>query len=337
MAATTVDALLKQPALPPVVLLASAEPLLLQEAGDAVRAAARAQGFSERDVFDVDARFDWGQIEASAGALSLFATRRIIELRLPTGKPGKDGGEVIERLCAEAAPDVLVLIVCTEWSKKHEAAWTRAVERAGALVVLWPPRPTELEGWMQRRARAAGLRLDAEAVQTLVERTEGNLLAAAQDIDKLALLVGDAPVGRERLLELVADSARYDVFGLCDAALAGDAARALRMLLGLRAEGEAVPALMGAIIGQLQQLAQVSMLVDRGVPAARAMDDARVWKTRQAMLQRALSRGSAAHWERLLADAGQVDRMAKGRAAGDPWIALERLLVRIARPRALAA
>ena len=318
-------------------LIASNEPLLLLEAADVLRARAKALGYAEREVFEADARFDWNELEASFAAMSLFSARRVIEVRLPTGKPGKDGGAVIERFCADPAPDVLLLVTAAEWSGKHEGAWSRAIDKAGANLVLWPPKPNELPAWIARRLKSSGIDAAPDAVEVLASRIEGNLLAAAQEVDKLALLKGRSSSRLEaaEMESLVADSARYDVFRLVDTALAGEGAHALRMLAGLRGEGEQVVPLLSWLAGQVQALAQVSAVQEAGGNVSQALMQARIWDSKQPVFRRALQRGSAAHFERLVADCARIDRISKGRADGDAWRELERLVVGIAAPRAL--
>jgi len=324
------------PALKPVYLLAGEEHLLLLEAADALRARARELGYSEREVLDADASFDWNEFAMAAASMSLFATRKLIDLRLPGGKPGKDGSAALIEYCQSPPPDTLLLITCTQWSKQHETAWVGAVEKVGTFVPAWPLKPNELPDWIAQRMARAGLKPDRAAIDALAERVEGNLLAAAQEIDKLKLLHGAAPLDAATLEELVADSARFDVFRLADAALAGDGARALRVLAGLRAEGEQVPALMGWLLMQLQQLARLAAAGNLSA----ALRAERIWPAREGLYRKALQRADATHWERCLAQAARIDRISKGRetdpngkAIGDPWLHLERLIAAIAQPR----
>ncbi|MFC4728194.1 DNA polymerase III subunit delta [Coralloluteibacterium thermophilus] len=318
----------------PAYLIAGAEPLRVLEAADAVRARARAEGYAEREVFDVDARFDWNQIDAGFSALSLFASRRLFDVRLPTGRPGKDGADLIARYCADPAPDTVLLITCGDWSKSHAGKWAEAVSRVGHYVPVWPLKPHELPDWLARRLRANGVQADAAALARLVERVEGNLLAAAQEVDKLALLAEGRRLDVETMESLVADSARYDVFRLVEAALAGEGVKALRMLRGLRAEGEAVPALMGWIAGEMQRVAGFARVADRGGNLNAEFKAARVWESRQASYKRAIARHPVAVWERLAIECGRVDRIAKGREQGDAWLVLERVLAAAAEPKA---
>lgn len=320
---------LARPELQPVYLLAGDEPLLLLEAADALRARARELGYSEREVLDVESDFDWNALTMAAASMSLFASRRLLDLRLPTGRPGKDGSATIVDYCRNPPPDTVLLITCTQWSKQHAGAWVDAIDKAGAFVPIWPLRPEELPVWVRQRMTRAGLKPDDGAVQAMAARIEGNLLAAAQEIENLKLLHGAAALDVDTLEHLVADSARYDVFRLTDAALAGDGARALRVLAGLRAEGEQVPGLMGWIVNQLQALARLAAAGNLGA----ALRAERIWPAREALYRKALARGDATHWQRCLAAASIVDRAGKGRADGDAWVLLERLIAAIAQPR----
>ncbi len=323
--------------LPPVVLLASSEPLLLLETADAVRARARAQGYAERSVFEAETNFDWNELGAAIATLSLFASRRLVELRLPTGKPGKDGGERIAALARDPMPDVVLLVQAAQWSKAHETAWVKEVERTGWFVPMWPLKANELPRWIGQRLRNRGLAADAQATALLAERIEGNLLAAAQEIDKLALLRPGATLDAATMQALVADSARYDVFGLVDAALLGDAGHALRILAGLRGEGAQVPALLSWIVSQLMLLVRLAATRAQGGNLDQAMQKAGLWQSKQLGFRRALERGRQGDFEPLLARCARIDRIAKGRETGDAWRELERLVMGIVAPRTALA
>ena len=312
-------------------LIAGPETLRVLEAADAVRAAARGQGISEREVFEFDGRTgeeDWDRLEASFAAPGLFSSRRLLELSLPSGKPGKRGIDVLVRYAAAPPPDVVLMVTCNEWSKRHEGKWSDALAGAGAKAIAWEVKPHELPGWVSQRLRAQGLKASPEAVQQLVDRIAGNLLAAAQEIDKLALLAGDGELDAERMQELVADAARYDVFRLAEATLNGQAAQVSRMLAGLHAEGEAIPALVPILARELQTCAALAR-AGRGNLAAEFKSRG-IWRAREAAYRRALDRHPAGHWDAFVSRLGEVDRIGKGRMAGDPWIALERLLLAVA-------
>ena len=312
-------------------LIAGPETLRVLEAADAVRAAARAQGIGEREVFEFDGRSgeeDWDRLEASFAAPGLFSSRRLLELKLPSGKPGKRGTAVLVDYAAAPPPDVVLLVTCNEWSKRHEGKWSEALAGAGVKAVAWEIKPHELGGWVSARLRARGLKASGEAVQQLVDRISGNLLAAAQEIDKLALLAGEGELDAERMQELVADAARFDVFRLAEATLNGEAPLVSRILGGLRAEGEAIPALVPILARELQACAA---LARAGRANLAAEFKARgIWRAREAAYRRALERHAAGHWDAFVSRLGEVDRMAKGRMAGDPWVALERVLLAVA-------
>jgi DNA polymerase-3 subunit delta len=323
----------------PVYLIAGAEPLLVQEAADAVRARARDEGFGEREVFDVDASFDWNELARGVATLSLFSSRRLFDVRMPSGKPGQDGSEALREYCANPPPDTVLLITAQDWNKKLAGKWTEAIAKAGHFVPVWPLKPHELGDWLQKRLRKRGLLATPDAVRRLADRVEGNLLAAAQEIDKLALAIGPArgpastPIEADEMERLVADSSRFDVFRLVDTALAGEPARAVRMLAALRAEGEQVAGLMPMIAREVLALASLSRAAERA-GAASAMRTAGIWESKQAVYRRALERHPPSRWERFAAECGRIDRTAKGRGDGDEWRLLERLLAAIADPKA---
>lgn len=325
----------------PACLIAGPEPLRVLEAADAVRAAARQEGFAEREVYEAEGQRepDWAAMSASFRAPSLFASRRLIELRLPSGKPGKEGAQVIAEYCDDPPPDVALLVTAGDWSRQHGGKWSEAIARVGHVAIAWPVKPHELTGWIEQRLRAKGLKADHAAVQILTDRVEGNLLAAAQEIDKLALLTDGGVLDAVRMESLVADAARFDVFRVIDAAMNGQPAQVARMLANLRAEGEAVPALLGMVVMELQRGAALARVAERGGNLAAEFKAQRVWDTKQPMYKRALQRHGAARWDAFVVEAGRVDRIAKGRPRigqepADAWLALERLLLALADGKA---
>ncbi len=318
--------------LQPVYLLAG-EPLLVLEAADALRLQARKVGYTEREILDVGQHFDWNDLARAGASMSLFASRRLIDLRLPTGRPGIEGAKAINAFCADPPPDVTLMITAMDWSSKHDGAWSRKLDASGAMVVLNAPKPGEWAGWIGARLASRGLSATPDAAALLAERVEGNLLAAAQEIDKLAVLHGEGRIGAEEMENLVADSARYDVFKLTDAAFAGDGARALRVLAGLRSEGDELLALMGWLVNQLQMALRLANARDF---AAQAKLE-RLWQAREQLFRKALRRAPREHWLQCLARASRIDRMVKGREAGNPWQEAERLIAAIAEPRVAGA
>jgi DNA polymerase III subunit delta len=322
------DHLARADALRPVYLIAGEEPLLLLEAADALRRRARALGYSERDVLDVESGFDWNDLARAGASMSLFASRRIIELRLPTGKAGTEGSTAITEYCDSAPPDVVLIIHAMQWSKAHEAKWVQSVEKAGVFVQIKPVYREELVGWIGARARSREVQLTPDAVQLLADRIEGNLLAAAQEIDKLVLLAPGQRIDADALLELVADSARYNVFAMVDAALAGDSVRVRRVLAGLKAEGEQVAGLCGWLVTSLNVVLRLAAVPRHQLD--NQMKNERLFGARQNAFKRALARGDRSFWEQRLAEVAFVDRVSKGRAGGDAFLALERTLLRMA-------
>ena len=323
----------KEP-LRPAYLIAGNEPLLVLEAADAVRAAARAQGIGEREVHDMEGRdADWGALDAAIHAPSLFASQRLVEVRLPTGKPGTEGAKLIAGICADPPPDVVLLVIAGEWSKQHGGKWAEAIGKVGHVAIAWPVKPHDLVGWVAQRMRSRGVQASQDAIARLAQRVEGNLLAAAQEIDKLALLTRGEPgmLDLERMDALVADSARFDVFRLVDAALNGQPAQVARVVAGLQAEGEAIPALMGMVVKELTTVAALS----RARNFAAECKAQRIWDSKQAVYKRALGRHHPDRWQQFLIEPGRVDRVSKGRVrwgeeSADAWQQLERLLLAVA-------
>jgi DNA polymerase-3 subunit delta len=350
---STLLAQLEAGELHPACLIAGAEHLLVLETADALRARAKELGYIEREVLDADTGFDWNRLADAGRSMSLFASRRLIDLRLPTGRPGKDGSAAIVAWCAAPPPDTVLLVTANEWSRKHEGAWSAAIERIGNVVPVWPLKRDELPAWIGARAASRGLKMTREAVALLADRVEGNSLAAAQEIDKLALLHDGGTVDAETLEASVADDARYDVFRLTDAAIGGDPGRALHIVAGLRAEGEEPIALLGWVLNQLRVLVRVS---SAGPNVSLALNKEYIKpEKRKELFARALKHGDRAHWERCLAQAACIDRIAKGRddlipiyaALGkqpdltawreaNGWRELERLVAAIASPRRAA-
>lgn len=296
----------------PVYLVSGDEPLLVGEAADAIRERARTAGFTEREVFFIErGTAVWDGVQQAAQALSLFAARRIVELRMPGGKPGVSGGAALQRLFAAAGEDLLVLVITAKLERDTQAAeWVRAAQQRGAWLPIWPVERARLPQWLRARFAAAGLAASDEALALLAERSEGNLLAARQEVDKLSLLLArGAVVSLADVAAGSADSARFDVFQLGEAVRAGDAERALRILGGLAAEGSEPVLVLWALVRELH--AQQA-----GGPPVGA-------------------RVSRLPWARLVARAGRADRMAKGLSAGDPWDELALLAVELTGLRTL--
>lgn len=318
----------------PIYLVSGEEPLQHNEAADAIRAAARAQGYTERQVLEVEGDFDWNALGACTDNLSLFAERRLVELRLSGAKLGTDGPKVLSAYAEQPPPDNLLLITCGKLDKQQQKSkWFGALERAGVVLQVWPPKYHELPAWMTRRLRAHGFEPTPEAVALLVERVEGNLLAAAQEIEKLSLLHAPGVLDERQVRAAVTDSARYDVFGLADAALEGDAARCARMLDGLRGEGEAPVLVLWALVREVRILAQMAAALANGAPREQLLVAHKVWDERKPRYRAALGRHTVARWRALLRRAARVERVAKGVEQGNPWDELLQLSLFIAGVR----
>lgn len=304
----------------PIYLVSGDEPLQLNEATDALRAAARAQGYTEREVLQVETGFDWASLAAAGSNLSLFAERKLIELRLPSGKPGDAGAKALTAYAAAPSPDNLLLISCGKLEKQQQSSkWFKALEAAGAVLQVWPVEPRALPGWIRQRLLSRGMQPTPEAAQLLAERVEGNMLAAAQEVEKLVLLHGAGPLDGEAVRAAVADSARYDVFELADAALGGDAARCARIVEGLRGEGEEPVLILWALVREVRTLALIAAEQAAGTPLDALLQQQRVWDKRKPLYHAALKRHNLRRWRALLRRAARLDRICKGAEPGTPW------------------
>jgi len=297
-----------------VYLVSGDEPLLVGEAADAIRAAARAAGYADRSVFFIDRSFSWDELRHASQSLSLFAERRLFELRMPSGKPDK-GAQQLAELVERPPPDVVCLVVTDKLDKKaSDAAWVRAVEKHGVWVPVWPVQTAGLPAWLRARAKQLKIEIEPAAAQLIADRVEGNLLAAKQELEKLSLLANGEPIGADLVLRSVGDSARYDVFQLAEAAAGGDGERALRVLLGLKSEGVEPTLILWALVRELRGLWQA-----RERDRLRSADRGSGWNLAATPSPRALSRLKTLPLPRLLMQAGHADRVIKGLAPGDAW------------------
>ena len=306
--------------LAPCYLVTGDEHLLVAEAVDEIREAARARGFGMRELHVATTGFDWGQLTASAGNLSLFAEQRIVELRLPTGKPGRSGGQAIVDLVAQAGPELLFIVTGPKLDgSTAKSKWVKEIEKNGVSLPIWPVELRELPGWIANRMRKAGLQPDRDAVAMIADRVEGNLLAASQEIEKLRLLLGEGKVTVADVTDAVARSSRYDVYKLADAAMAGDAARAIRILGGLKEEGVEPVIVMWALTRELRTLAMLDDAMRQGRDLGSTMQSLRIWNNRQGLVRSCVGRHQQGAFHRLLKASGRADAAAKGQRFGDPW------------------
>ena len=317
--------------LAPIYVIGGEDPLLVGEAADAVRAQARTEGYSSREVLEGGKGFEWSSLQQAADSLSLFAERRILELRLPEAKPGTAGAKVLEAYAAQPAVDTVLMIITGRLDKAAlNSKWLKAMDRVGVVLALWPISPQQLPGWIMRRMRNRGLEVDQEAVALLADRVEGNLLAASQEIERLRLLHGTGRIDTQTVAESVADSARFDVYKLADAALSGDAKRSYRVLNALRSEGVEPILVLWALAREVRALAGMAYDVEQGRSPESAMAAYRVWDNRKRLVGGALRRADVHRWRRLLAHCARTDRVIKGMAEGAAWDELLTLVLAMA-------
>jgi DNA polymerase-3 subunit delta len=318
--------------LAPVYFISGDEPLRVMEAADAIRAAARGQGYDEREVLTVQTGFDWSKLMAGAGNLSLFSQRRLLELRMPTGKPGDAGARALRAYTEQLPEDTVLLVTAGKLEPAaRKSKWVQALDRVGVVVFVWPLNAAEFNVWVQQRMRQRGLDATPEAVALLADRVEGNLLACMQEIDKLYLLQDGGVVDADAIMSLVGDNARYDVYGLVDSALSGDGVRSVRILQGLCAEGLAPQVVVWALARELRQLAAMQALVKGGASIQQALSQYRIWPdTRKTLIGKALARLSVGTCHAMLQQCALIDRVGKGQAAGKVWDELLQLTLQLA-------
>jgi DNA polymerase-3 subunit delta len=320
----------------PVYFFSGDEPLQLGEAADAVRKQAREEGFSEREVMHADKGFDWEELLASGNAMSLFAERKLIDLRLPSGKPGKNGAVALVEYAERPPEDTVLLITSGKIDKaSQQAKWYKGLDKVGATLQVWPVDVADMPRWLEQRMRSRGLQPEKEAIAMVSDRVEGNLLAAAQEVDKLVLLNGEGPLSAEQVETAVADSARFDVYNLVDTALLGDVSRVTRMLEGLRGEGVEPIQILWALSREIRNLADLAGQLEGG----KGMDSvlARVWAKRKGPVRRGLQRHNLARWQMMLRRAARLDRLVKGQATGNAWDELLQLGLMMAGVRLFKA
>ncbi|MCR4300142.1 MAG: DNA polymerase III subunit delta [Sulfuricaulis sp.] len=310
--------------LAPVYFVYGEEVLLVEESCRAIRDTAHAAGYLDRQSFTVESGFDWNGFFATTQSLSLFAERRLIELRLPTGKPGEAGAKILVEIAAQPPADTVLLVLGGKLDKATRAVkWVKALEAASVTVVAYPLEAALWPAWIRRRMDAKGLKPGPGVVDLLAHLMEGNLLACAQEIDKLSLRFGSGEVGLDDIEDNLGDNARYNVFALVDTSLRGDAAGVGRILNSLRGEGVEPILVLWALAREARELAQMASLVADGQPVIRVLETRRVWSKRKPLIGGALKRLSPTLTQDLLLRAARTDRILKGRARGDVWQELQ--------------
>jgi DNA polymerase-3 subunit delta len=315
----------------PLYVISGDEPLGVMEAQDALRAAARQHGYSEREVFTVERSFSWARLKASSQSLSLFSSLRIVEINIPSGKPGTDGSKALQEYAADLPPDTLTIITLPRIEKRDQGVWFQKLEDAGVLISIYPVEPDRLPAWIGRRLVAQSQQADTETLEFIANQVEGNLLAAHQEIQKLGLLY---PAGRlkiEDVRDAVLNVSRFDAFQLGDAMLAGDPARTSRVLDGLKAEGVEPVALLGVLMWLLRGALKVKMAQAQGMDLMSAFGQANIWGDRQNVMRQALNRLSLKLLQATLLKAAEIDKINKGLMQGEAWLELSRLCLGVAK------
>ena len=318
--------------LKPLYVVFGDETLLALEASDRIRTKARAEGYSERSVLTADSGFKWSELAFVSNSRSLFAARRILELRVPTGKPGSEGSEVLQGYCEGLPADTITLIALpgVDW-RAQKSGWFEALDRAGVLVEAKPVARKSLPEWIAGRLRAQGQEADPETLDFIADRVEGNLLAAHQEVQKLALLFPQGKIAHEQVREAVLDVARFDVFKLGEALVEGDVLRLARMVDGLKGEGVAPPLVLWAVADEIRAIGRVLDGLAAGRTPPQLWRDAKVWgQSHQSLMQQNCRRFTREQVESALLHAAKVDRMVKGLIRGDVWDELLQLNLRFA-------
>ena len=318
-----------QRGLAPIYLIGGEEPLLLQECCDQVREAAKEQGFVERELLQVDRSFDWSELEQAA-APSLFATQKIIDLRLRTGKPGQKGAKVLTEWAEAPDPNMILLISCEQWDTgSRKSKWASKLDKAGVRVDIWPINARELPAWLEQRMLQHGMQPEPEVLRLLADRLEGNLLAAKQEIDRLALIKGAGTVTVDDVLKVVVDSSRFDAFALAEHMLSGNLRDGLRVAAGLKRMNTPLPLLLGALLKELKTTEAFRLAMRGGEQETMVFRRLNVWYNRQNTVRTAARRLDTRKLFGAFKTLALIDRQSKGRAAGDPWQSLDTLLLQL--------
>jgi len=309
-----------QKGLAPVYFISGDEPLQLGETADAIRAAARSAGYDLREVLVADAGFSWNELTESAGSLSVFSDQKIIDLRLPTGTPGAEGAKALIAYCERVPEDTLLLITAAKMAGSSlKTQWFQTLDKVGCVVQIWPLEGQDLLRWLQQRMQRRGLQAETEGIKILASRIEGNLLAAAQEIEKLYVLYGEGRLSNQQILDVVADSSRFDVFKLMDSVLAARVDRILKILSGLQAEGVAAPVVLWALTREARVLIRIKQALAQGQNRAQVFKNNQIWDKRQQLVSDALNRLSDNNLNNILTLSAKADRQIKGQQQGEPW------------------
>lgn len=319
--------------LAPVYLISGDEHLLQQESCDLIRQQCRQQGFNERQVFHIQSNADWHDVQAASNSMSLFAERQLIEIRLPAGKVNESGKKALLELTQNPNPDNVILIICPKLeASSTKSKWLKLIEQQGVFLPIWPLNAKQLPQWLKQRLSKQGLSADPDALQLIAERVEGNLLAAQQEIDKLALIINGTHITLDQVLAAVADSSRYNVFSLIDHCLGGHSQQALKTLHGLRAEGSEALAILALLARDIRRLHYIHLATQNGQDIATALQKNGVFRQQQAAFRQAVNRVSKQQLSKLLSHCQIIDQACKGLHKSSPWLLLEQLIVSLCLP-----
>jgi len=312
----------------PLYFVCGDEPLQQMEAGDAIRRFLRTQDYSEREVLDVDANFDWQRFTDETATMSLFAQRRILELRLPSARPGRAGGQVIKEYCQHPVEDIVVLVNAGRVdANTKKSAWFKAVEQYAMVVQCWQVKAENLPAWVKQRFIQAGMQPDAEVVAYVCQHIEGNLLAAAQEIDKLLLLIGPGKVRYGDVAEVMTRQSRYNLFELTDMMLKGDQSRVIRIVGGLKAEGTEPLLINSMLVKDIRLLAKIAEDISA---ADHLLRRSGIWASRAALFRNCLQRHSARFFQAMIKRCARIDRASKGLDQANIWDEIMAMSFRIA-------
>ena len=311
-------------------LIVGDEPLQLKEAGDAIRQKAKSIGFLEREVLHVDKKFSWDSLQSSMGTMSLFAEKKLMELHLPTGKPGAAGSKAISQFVENIPHDICLLIICEQWTAANDKTkWVKSIISIGAFLRVYMPKPHEFATWLRNRCRKIGLNVEADTISLLALRLEGNLLAADQELEKLKMRFDSQIISVKQVAGLVADSARFDVFRLTDSLLENDLKRVIRMARSLRQNNTALVVIHWALERETSVLLGFAYMRDQGSRIGPAeYRKFGIWQNRQALIRSALNRLTSKKLEELISGLAHLDRVIKGQATGDAWLEVEQWLMK---------
>jgi DNA polymerase III subunit delta len=311
-----------------IYLVSGDEPLQQLEAADLIRTTARDAGYADRKILDASNNFDWNELTAEANSLSLFAELRIIDLRITNGKPGTEGSKALTAYCENPPQDTLLLITMPKLDQQQtRSKWYKSIDSKGMVIQVWPVNEQRLPPWIEQRMRQKSLTPEPGVINMLADRVEGNLLAATQEIEKLLLLYGPGIITTEQMTASVADSARFDVFGLIDAALMGNTNRCLRILDGLKHEGTPTAVILWALAREVRQMAQIAFQASDGMPLSKVFADHRIWEKRKPLINKALKKLSPKQWQNLLKTCHEADLAVKGQRKSDPWLLFEDIAI----------